>query len=297
MGLLAAALTGGSLLMLLAASPASAQTAPPPAPGVTPSTAVVGSDLLLLYTSTNGSVWMKNLTTGQFTPAGGHLVGAPSAIADGASVIVFGRGTDNHLWWNSCNLFNLCGKWLPLSGTLTSAPGAVLGPNAADYSVYVRGTNGAVWARDRSASGWGPWHSLGGQVLAGTAPAAAYTGGTYVMVTGTNREMYLEKVGVTAFKPVGGQTTATPALTAVPGALVGFARGTSNDGFYHRFLSSSPGWHPMGGRLTSGLAASSPSGLARTYTFGLGPDNQVYEDAGTWTKYPPALSGWSKVTG
>lgn len=163
--------------------------------------------------------------------------------------------------------------------------------------MYVRGTNGAVWARDRTASGWGPWHSLGGQVLAGTAPATAYIGGTYVMVAGTNRELYLEKVGVTGFTPVGGQTTATPGLTATPGALVGFARGTSNDGFYHRFLSTSPGWQPMGGRLTSGLGAGSPSGVAQTYTVGLGPDNQVYENVGAFTRYPPVLSGWSKVTG
>ena len=144
---------------------------------------------------------MKNLTTGQFTPAGGHLVGAPSAMADGPGVLVFGRGTDNQLWVNSCNLSKLCGTWSPLGGTLTSAPGAVLGPNAADYSVYVRGTDGAVRARDHSASGWGPWHSLGGQVLAGTGPTAAYIGGTYVMVAGTNRELYLEKVGVTSFGP------------------------------------------------------------------------------------------------
>ncbi|MGE5285718.1 MAG: hypothetical protein ACM3ML_00640 [Micromonosporaceae bacterium] len=38
--------------------------------------------------------------------------------------------------------------------------------------------------------------------------------------------------------------------------LVGFVRGVNNVGHYHRFLASSPGWHSMGGRLTSGLAAS-----------------------------------------
>jgi hypothetical protein len=65
---------------------------------------------------------------------------------------------------------------------------------------------------------WDSWHSLGGQVLAGTGPTAAYLdGSTYVMVAGTDHQLYIEQVGVTGFVPAGGQTTASPALTGVPG--------------------------------------------------------------------------------
>jgi hypothetical protein len=106
-------------------------TPPPPAPGVAPSTAVAETNVMLFYTATDGSVWLRNLTNRQYSTAGGRLVGAPSAIAEGASIFVFGRGTDNQLWVNACNLSGSCGSWLPLGGphiaimghvsTLTSA--------------------------------------------------------------------------------------------------------------------------------------------------------------------------------
>jgi hypothetical protein len=256
---------------------------------------------MLAYTGTDSSAWVENLTTGQFTRAGGRLTTGPAAMADAESVFLFGRGTNNALWLNSCKLFSPCGSWGSLGGIITSQPAAVLrGSNIADYSVYARGADGALWGRDRTASGWGPWHSLGGRLLSGTGPSAAYLGGTYVLVVGINRQLYLMEVGVTGFVPVGGQTTATPALTAVPAAqnlpaaLIGFARGTNNVGYYHRFLSSSPGWHSMGGLLTSGLSASmrETATIPTTLTFGLGTDNRVWENAGTWASYPPAFNGW-----
>lgn len=278
-------------------------TPPPPAPGVAPSTAVAETNVMLFYTATDGSVWLRNLTNRQYSTAGGRLVGAPSAIAEGTSIFVFGRGTDNQLWVNACNLSGSCGSWMPLGGTLTSKPGAVLrGTGVADYSVYARGADGAVWGRDHSSSGWSAWHSLGGQLLAGLGPSAAQLGGTYVLVVGTNHQLYITEAGVTGFTPAGGQTTASPALTAIgsvngtPPALIGFARGTDNVGYYHRFLSTSPGWHTMGGRLTSGLAVSTQSAAIAptptTFTFGLGTDNRIYENAGTWGLYPPSFTGW-----
>jgi hypothetical protein len=161
--------------------------------------------------------------------------------------------------------------------------------------VYARGTDGAVWARDHTTAGWGAWHSIGGNVLAGTGPAAAFLNGTFVLVVGTNKQLYISQVGVTGFTAAGGQTTADPGLTAITGALVGVVRGTDNHGYYHRFLSTSPGWNAMGGSFGSGLTAVAVG--ATTYTFGLRTDSQVYRSIGTWTAYPPTLSGWTKVTG
>jgi hypothetical protein len=290
----------------LAVRPASAAAAPPPpAHGVTPGSAVVGSDSILAYTATDSSVWVDNLTTHQFTAGGGRLTTGPAAMADSTSLFLFGRGTDGALWENACNLFNLCGSWGSLGGVITSQPAAVLrGSNVANYSVYARGGDGALWGRDRSATGWGPWYPLGGQLLSGTGPSAAYLGGTYVLVVGTNRQLYIKEVGVTGFVPVGGQTTATPALTAVPSAqnlpaaLLGLARGTDNAGHYHRFLSTSPGWHAIGGRLTTGLSASTQilATIPMTLTFGLGTDNRIWENIGTWGAYPPDFNGWKLTT-
>lgn len=294
-------LAGASLAAALAAGSASAATAPAPAPGVAPGAALVGSTRMVFYTAGDRSVWMKNLSTGAYTPAGGQLVSAPQAMADGASVFVFGQGTDGQLWVNSCNLFGSCGSWLSLGGDITSKPAAVFyGPSPADYSVYARGSDGSLWGRNHTTAGWGGWYDIGGNLLAGTGPAASFIDGTYVLVVGTNHELYIEGPGVTGFNPAGGSTTSTPALTALPAAqgqpaaLVGFARGTDNAGYYHRFLSTSPGWHSMGGSLTSGLAAFTQieATIPMTYTFGLGTDNQIYDNAGTWAANLSAFSGW-----
>jgi hypothetical protein len=210
-------------------------------------------------------------------------------------VLLFGQGTDDQLWYNSCNTSGSCGSWLPPGGTITSTPGAVVqGTNAADFSVYARGTNGAVWGRNHTASGWSGWYSAGGNLLAGTGPAAAYLDGTYVLATGIDRHLYIAKVGATGFVPAGGSTSASPALISMSSALIGFARGTDNVAYYHRFLSSSPGWHSMGGRFGSGLSAMTWS--VGSVTVGLGTDGQVYEENGSWNPYPPAFSGWFLVS-
>jgi hypothetical protein len=291
---LPAALAAAVTASVLAAGPASAApAATPPAAGTSPGTAFVGVDIVMAYTATDGSVWVRNIDTGVYTPAGGHLVTGPALVASGSTVIVFGEGTDHELWTTTCTPGAAsCSGWTSLGGTVTSRAGAVFrGPNVADYSVYARGANGAVWGLDHTPVGWGAWYTIGGNLYAGTGPAAASLGGNYVLVTGTNKELYLQKVGPGAvFGPVGGLTTQSPGLTAITGALVGFARGTDSAAYYHRFLSTSPGWHSFGGRITSGLAASSSA--TSTYTFGLGTDSRVYENNGAWAVYPPTFTGW-----
>lgn len=163
-----------SLVTVFAAAASAAP--PPPAPKVTPGATVSGVTLDLA--AADGSVWLKNVASGPSTPTrvGGHLVGGPSAVFDGNSIVIFGRGTDNRLWDVSCPSVTVCRRWEPLGGVITSKPGAV-GKSRMVYSVYARGTDGAVWGRDY-INGWGRWYKVGGRVLAGTGPAAAYLGGT-----------------------------------------------------------------------------------------------------------------------
>jgi hypothetical protein len=294
LAVLAAAVTAS----VVAAGPASAApAATPPAAGASPGAAFVGVDTVMAYTATDGSVWVRVVDTGVYTPAGGHLVTGPALVASGSAVIVFGEGTDHSLWMTTCTPGAAsCSGWTSLGGTVTSSAGAVFrGPSAADYSVYARGANGAVWGLDHTSAGWGAWYTIGGNLYGGTGPAATYLGGIYVLVTGTNKQLYLQKVGPGAvFGPVGGQSTASPALTAITGAVVGFARGTDNVAYYHRFLSTSPGWHSFGGRFTSGLAAGSSA--TDTFTFGLGTDSRVYGNNGAWVAYPPTFVGWALVS-
>ncbi len=250
----------------------------------------------LFYVAANGTVWTRLAggTPGALQQVSdGKVVSAVSGFFGAGVVALFGEAAGHQLWWTT----RVSGKWAPwspLGGNLTSEPAAVWrGPF--NYSVYARGSDGTVWARDHTAAGWNAWHSIGGNLLSGTGPAAAFLGSTFVMVVGTNRQLYLSQVGVTGFTAAGGLTTSTPALTVIPGALVGFARGTDSVGYYHRFLSTSPGWHPMGGTLSTGLAAAAAGSVS--YTFGLGTDSQVHRNIGIWTTYPPTFTGWTNVTG
>jgi hypothetical protein len=289
-------LAAAGLAATMTAGPASAATPVPPGHGLTPASANVGGTAVMAYTATNGTVWVKDLATRAYSAAGGHLVTGPALVASGPAVVVFGEGTDHALWQAICSPGGSCGSWVSLGGIITSQPGAVFrGPGVGNYSVYARGNNGAVWGRDHTAAGWGAWYSAGGNLLVGTGPSAAYLSGLYILVVGINKVLYLQHLRVTGFASVGGVTTATPALTVISTALVGFARGPGNVAYFHRFLSTSPGWNPMAGTVTSGLAASA-AGATITNTFALGTDSRVYENIGSWTKYPPTFVGWRLVS-
>jgi hypothetical protein len=286
---------------LAAASATAASAAPlPPAAGISP--AVVSgpgiSTTAFFYTAANGTVWTKPEVGTATQVSNGRVVGAVSGLQNGSSIVLFGEGTDHALWFTT-GVGTSWSSWASLGGNITAQPGAVYRGATGVYAVFARGTNGAVWGRDHTSAGWGAWHSEGGSLLGGTGPSSAYFGGiTYILATGTNKQLYLAEAGLTGFSPVGGLTTATPALTTAPGALVGFVRGTNNAAYFHRFLSSSPGWNPMGGTFSSGLGAANPAiGGSFTYTAGLGTNSQVYYDGGNWSfGYPPHFLGWSPIT-
>lgn len=300
----ATALAAISLAVPLATALATAAAAAPVPPrDMAPSGVVMGAARYIFFNGGDGSVWRKTvwLTAAApgATPLGGRIVGGPSAVRLGRTqtMLVFGQGTDGALWVTSCAAKRCGGTWTSLGGRLTSKPGAA-DVNASRYSVYARGADGAVWARDHTAKkGWGPWHSIGGKVLAGTGPGAAYRSGPFVLVTGTNGELYMAHAGRTGFgkfEGFGGKTTASPALVNTAGALVGFARGTDGAGYYHRFMPRSPGWHSMGaGILASGVGAAASG--SSTWTYAIGSDGNVYENLGLWG-YPPTFSGWGPRT-
>jgi hypothetical protein len=289
-----------------AAAPDPPPSIPPPAPGVAPGLAVrPGPAVDMLYTATDGVVWIEQggAPGGPPVPYGGRIVSAPAPIIASGTDVVFGQGTDNQLWYNVLGDY-FSQPWHPLGGRLTSSPGAVsLGGGA--YAVFVRGADGAVWERMYSGTAWSSWRSLGGHVLAGTGPTAAYLTGShqiYVAVVGTNRQLYLKIAGLAAgFFSIGGQTTASPALTAIsPSTLVAFSRGTNGAGYYDRYTQAGgqTGWRSIGGQLTSGLAAGSSvvAGKATTYTMALGTDNQIWETVGNWASSPPSFGSWTQQT-
>ena len=272
---------------------------PSPDPGIAPGAANASGTNYVFYTATGGAVQMKSLATGGlYASAGGHLVSAPSAIVtavghDGlAAFVVFGQGTDNALWYTTCTassptVSSCSGLWTSLGGVLSSKPGAVA-VSGDTYSVYVRGSDGAAWGRDHSSAGWGAWYRTGGALLSGTGPSADYDAGRYVLVVGTNRQLYIQHVGVTGFTAAGGVTDSSPALVDTTSGLVGFVRGTNNALRYHQFLQSTPGWHSVGGVLTTAIGGSAFG--ATPYAYALGTDSQV------WQHTDLASGSWSNVT-
>jgi hypothetical protein len=287
-----------SLATIIPATVASAAP-PPPAKGLTPAVSETSTGVAnLFYTATDGTVWTKtvNGTPGTATQvSNGKITTGPAAIVAGTTQVVFGVTSGGALW-TATQSGGKWGNWTSLGGILTSQPGAAFeGPNAADYAVFARGTNGAVWARDHTSAGWGAWHSDGGNLLAGTGPAAAANNGVYLLVVGTNKQTYIAKAGLTGFSAAGGLTTATPGLASIPGSVVGFVRGTNNVAYYHKFLSTTPGWHSAGGVFGSGLGAAAAG--TGTYTVGAASGGNVYRSTGSWATYPPKLSGWTNVTG
>ncbi len=279
-----AVLAGVGTALALAAGPAGAQTTQaPPKPGVTLGVAGEGNERLdMFYTGTDRQVWMVHMSPmGQNIPEslGGHLTGGPAAVylLPGGQIpsgfMVFGRGTDNRLWWRH-QTSSGWSSWTSLGGNLTSKPTATIGGAMAPgaVAVFARGADGAVWGRavHGTPSGglaWTPWFSLGGRLLAGTAPAAA----------SNDSGSFLATVGQ---------------------AAVAFVRGTDNAGWYNEFLGQTAGvtagWHSLHGTLTSGVTAftqAEGSVLGPTSVFALGSDSRAWIDTGTW----PSLTGWQPV--
>lgn len=308
MRILAGVAAAVSLTVAFGTGPAVAAvtaSAPAPAVGIAPAAVNVEGTGYVFYTAAGGTVEVKSLASGvQYASLGGRLVGAPSAVVTAAgheglaAFTIFGRGTDNALWYTTCTaegptVTDCTGSWASLGGVLSSAPGAV--QNATEtLSVYVRGSDGALWGRDQDSSGWSAWSRIGGALLSGTAPSAASADTTWVLVVGTNRQLYIHHVGVTGFTAAGGATGGSPALVDSTSALVAFARGTDNALWYHQFLSSPSGWHALGGDLRSGVGAFdySPSpGTDQLAEYGLGTDGQIWQhadlDSGSWSAVTP----------
>lgn len=289
-------------------------------PGVTLSVAIEdGTWPDLFYTGTNGQLWdvrLSNMAQRIPQSLGGKLIGGPAAVwvpPGGPPVsgfAVFGRGTDNRLWWRHQTRSGWS-AWACLGGTLTSKPavniGSAVAPDA--LTVFVRGSNGAVYGRALHGTPdgqpqWAPWVSLGGKLLPGTAPASAgNAAGLFVAAVGTDHAIYVRKglVGKTldAWRSVGGRTAADPGLaTPSPNAVVAFVRGTDNAAWYNEFFGRTAGvtagWHSMRGGLTSGVTTSTrragPS-YVDTSVYALGRDNLPWANGGSW----PALSGWGRV--
>lgn len=286
-----------------------------PKPGLTLSVALEDNTSPdLFYTGTNSQVWQVRLSnTVQRVPAslGGQLLDGPTAVWVPSGTLpisgfaVFGRGTDNALWWRY-QTSSGWSSWASLGGVLTSKPTVSIGaagqPGA--LSVFARGKDGAVWDRVLTGTStpgqqsWSSWANFGGKLLAGTAPAATgNASGLFVAGVGTDGAIWVKEQLVSSsmsWSPIGGKTTADPGITSPsPNAVTVFVRGTDNAAWSNEFFGTTPGatagWHTMGGNLTSGVAAITRTATSETSVYVLGGDSLP------WTTGWPAYVGWANV--
>jgi hypothetical protein len=106
----------------------------------------------------------------------------------------------------------------------------------------VRGSDGALYSRQFSGGVWGSWKKIGGQLLAGTGPAAYNWGSaqTGVFVTGTSHALY-QWTGSTGWVNLGGYLTSSPAATSPANGVIDvFVRGGDN-GLWQKAYNN--GWY------------------------------------------------------
>jgi hypothetical protein len=263
---------------------------PDPGGGLTPGAAQSSDgEELVAVSAPDGSVEVTVWTPSRgWTPTwdiGGRVIGGPAVASPGSGDFdVFARGTDNAVWERQ----DVSGSWSPwasLGGTVTAKPGAA----ASGSSVYVvaRGTDGAVW--ERRADVASPWVSMGGRLMTGSGPAAAYvagSGGLTPVVVGTDSQVWVDQLGV--WRDLGGSPVGDPGASSTEASHLEVFATFSNQALWHRWWDPTQGWtawYSQWGRLTSGPAPAVYPGSGREDVFGLGTDGRVwYKTAidGSW---------------
>ncbi|MGD0171580.1 MAG: hypothetical protein ABSB81_05605 [Halobacteriota archaeon] len=151
------------------------------------------------------------------------------------------------------------------------------------------------------ASGWG-WSKIGGQLLAGTSPAAySFTSGTTTQVgwfvTGTDHALYQSwsnnGVQSPSWVNLGGYLTSSPAATSPGNGVIDvFVRGT-NGALYERTTTNGgatwSSWASLGGQIPAGTApAASSWGSGHLDLFVQGMNGALYHKSysgSTWSAW------------
>jgi hypothetical protein len=227
--------------------------------------------------------------------------GAPLAGTGPAVSTTFSNGQSNIFAVDSHGaLWNISvGKrtWTSIGGVSTSSPAAVSWGSSNRTDVFIRGSDGALW-HSYYQGGWSKWESLGGQLAAGTGPAASSSGigRLDVFVEGTTGAMWHKAwtgAAWSGWQNLGGVLTASPAAVAGSHTSDVFVRGTDAAVWYKYYQNGWSSWKSLGGQLApkTGPAVSGNLNLPATYLgihrlFVQGTDHQL------WLKSPVG-SGWT----
>ena len=217
---------------------------------------------------------------------------------------MFGRGTDNALWWTHQVTGSAWSSLQSLGGVITSPPAAAAGATAGSGPLVALAraptARSGPGSRERTALGPGR-SSLGGVLLSGTGPAAVTARWVQrgVAVTGTNHHVWLSArwgCRSLAFIDFGGVTSSTPGITATssPGRGIRCSRAVRTTRCGTR-CPTLAGRQPSRLDVTGRQADLGPAAAAvpggKTYVFVLGTDNLPWMRNGIW----PSLGGWTRA--
>jgi hypothetical protein len=243
---------------------------------------VVPKTTLTATASTTTPAVNQNFTINGTLSANGNGIGS--------ATITLKRSTDNATWNNvTTNVTNATGGYLfsrneSANGTYYYRTSYSGGP------IYGNSTSNVVNVTVHAGE-WGPWTSLGGQILAGTSPAACSpaSGQTDWFVVGTNHQLYYTSNGGLSWISLGGSITSSPAAVSPSAGVIDvFVRGTNGALYTKHYSGGSWGaWTSLGGQLPAGTSPAACSwGASREDVFVQGTNGALYQT--TWTG-----SGWS----
>jgi hypothetical protein len=151
-------------------------------------------------------------TTLQLTPAGTTFAGQLSAVSNATNqIFLYGIGSDGNLYQNYATNNTNWNGWTSLdrhpNGVwLIGTPAAVTWASQQNLSIFARGTDGALYHRVYSPSGWSSWEYHGG--YATTDPSAISPGSNRLDVftlgdLAHNGHTYHHWYSGTSWQPVG----------------------------------------------------------------------------------------------
>jgi peptidoglycan/xylan/chitin deacetylase (PgdA/CDA1 family) len=251
----------------------------------------------------DGSVWRRTgtgSTWSSWTALGGTIVAAPTAVASGGTLAVFGTGSNNQVYEKTVADSGAASGWVSLGGTVTSKPGAAVGPGGR-ISLVARGNDGAAYLKENVGGSWSGWTSLGGGLASAPTIAATSDGGLTVGVLGLDDALWIKHRTGSAWgswRRIGGTITAEPALSATAGgsrivATVRGAAGVTYTAVSDAAANSWGGWVSLGGTLVSGPAVTVDGSTLAVY--GYGSDGKIYRKVASNGAGATGWSGWAAL--
>lgn len=116
---------------------------------------VWGADLALWHKSFKDDTWSE------WESLGGICASSPTAAYAVGMLDVYVLGIDGHLWRKHSTSKDTWSDWIDLGGTFTSGPAACPYSNM-EVSIFVRGSDGALWYRRAHGDSLTGWSSLHG---------------------------------------------------------------------------------------------------------------------------------------